>query len=311
MESGNSVDMDINVLAPSRKEKGRTVIGEKYALINKISRDEAEELFAETGIRITFSENEYTTKVLIGSVNFGKLRIAQHLEGKFVAVKKIKGFNEIQQSKNEGALQAKLEGKSNIMPILDFVESTSSQKMPVLYQFMPLAGFGNGSRLRSCLQKVSPYLREQIIVHVAQSLATGLKNMHQSGIYHLDLKPANFVLDKVGELFIIDFGCAKELSDGVLREEGLGDSRYFSPERLSFIKILYHHQTPYPILAEKVDAWALGVTLLELLSGSYPFNFLVSVEALQQEAIVDRAEDLNYGDVYTRMYGSSPVYGNR
>ncbi len=36
-------------LSPVRKEKGRTEIGEKYALINKISRKEAHALFEQSG----------------------------------------------------------------------------------------------------------------------------------------------------------------------------------------------------------------------------------------------------------------------
>ncbi len=195
-----------------------------------------------------------------------------HLEtGEFVAVKKIKGDHEIQQSRNEGALQTKLEGKPNILPILDFVESVSSEEKPVLYQFMPLAGFGNGEELRMRLQSVA-HSQEQILTHVAQSLLTGLHHMHQAGIYHLDLKPSNMVIDQQGVVYIIDFGCAKELTDGMLYEEALGDSKYFSPERLAYARQLYHHQTPAPIDAGKIDAWALGITLLELASGSYPFD---------------------------------------
>ncbi len=257
----------------SKREEGRTIIGKKYELFRKISRKDARILFEQTGIKVEFPEGKNKAKVLVGSGNFGKLRIARHLKtGKFVAVKKVKGTREIQQSRDEGALQAKLKGKSNIMSILDFVESSSSNDEPVLYQFMPLAGFGNGEVLEAQLQNAPHELQQQIVMHVAQGLLTGLQNMHEGDIYHLDLKPANIVLDQHGKVYIIDFGCAKELPMGILKREALGDIRYFSPERLAYAQALYQNQTPHPIDAEKVDAWALGITLLELFVGSYPFE---------------------------------------
>ncbi len=279
-ELGNVVSTGNNTLSSERKEKGHTEIGGKYELITKISREEADELYHQTGIKISFPDGKFRTRVFLGSGNFGKLRIARDREtNEFVAVKKIKGADEIQQSKNEGALQAKLNGKSNIMPILDFVESLCSNKEPVLYQFMPLAGFGTGEELMMRLENSAA--KEQCITHVAQSLSRGLQGIHEASIYHLDLKPANMVLDNRGEVYIIDFGCAQELSDGLIREEALGDSRYFSPERLAYASQLLQNQTPAPIDASKVDAWALGLTLLELVLGEYPLDQETYLECLK------------------------------
>jgi len=283
-------------LSPQRTDKTHTIIGDKYALINKISREEAQSLFEQTGIQIEFPKGKYRTKFLIGRGNFGKLRLAQDIQTRqFFGVKKIKGSKEIEQSRNEGVLQAKLEGKSNIMPILDFVESLSSQQEPVLYQFMPLAGFGNGDELKARLQKVSPLLREQVLMHVAHSLATGLSHMHQAEIYHFDLKPGNMVLDLNGEVLIIDFGCARQLSKGRLLDEALGDSRYFSPERIELARKLLHATPVAPLDASMIDAWALGMTLLELSLGRYPFdqvNFMERVQGWDQAYFAEKLSQI-------------------
>ena len=260
LEEG-SAQAELSGVASIRIDKGHTQIG-AYDLINKISRDDADLLETQTGVRIGFADRVERTKVLLGKGSFGKLRIARHCDtGSFVGVKKIKGETEIQASLNEGAIQQKLDGIPNIMPLLDSVETVGSQKEPVLYQFMPLAGSGNGDELRDRLQR-SPH--DEVLIHVAASLLNGLQGMHEKGIAHLDLKPSNFVIDKQGEVFIIDFGCAIEIAEEGI---GLGDVRYFSPERLASTK-----NPNTPIDAKKVDAWALGITLLELATGDHPFS---------------------------------------
>ncbi|NGX59843.1 MAG: hypothetical protein KR126chlam3_01000, partial [Chlamydiae bacterium] len=258
-----------------RDGKGYTRIGKKYDLINKISRKEARILLAQTGIEIAFQEGKSRTKVQLGEGNFGKLRISRNAETtEFVGVKKVKGSDKIAQSQNEGVLQMKLKGMPNIMPILDFVESIGSEEEPVLYQFMPLAGFGNGNELKGRLGGIRefPERQEQILTHVAQGLLTGFSHMHKAHIYHFDMHLGNMVFDKKGETFIIDFGCAKEIPGGIVREEVLGDTRYYSPERWAFSRQIYNDYHPEAYSASKADAWSLGVSLLEIAIGAYPFD---------------------------------------
>ncbi len=270
-EELGSINTHASSLSPEREE-GYTKIGKRYELIKKITRDDAPRLLRQTGIQVHFPDRKFKTEVLIGSGNFGKLRIARNIETQeFVAVKKVKGTNEIEQSRNEGAIQAQLIGKPNILPILDFVESLSSNKEPVLYQFMLLAGFGNGEELQAHLN-ARESIQSPVILHVAQGLANGLYHMHKAGIYHLDIKLSNLVLDMKGELFIIDFGCAKEFKDGQIDGSAIGDSRYFSPERLNRGRQRAQGVGIDPIAADKVDAWALGLTILELATGNYPFD---------------------------------------
>lgn len=261
-------------LSSKREGKTHTRIGDRYDLVNWISRPEAEILFDQTGISIAFPEGKNKTEAVIGEGSFGKVRLAYDVVAKrFVGVKKIKGAAQIAQSKQEGELHTKLRGKPNILPILNYVGSTDSQGFPVIYEFITLAGFGSGEKLREHLRVFSDASKkEQIVIHVAKGLLTGLFHMHQERIFHLDLKLSNTVFDINGGPFIIDFGCAKELPDGQIREQLAGDTEYFSPERISFFKQISMGQQPDPIAAESIDAWALGVSLLELVTGEYPFD---------------------------------------
>ena len=101
---------------------------------------------------------------------------------------------------------------------------------------MPYAGFGNGNLFCTQLKYLdNQILSNKLLFHVAQGLATGLSHMHRENIYHLDLKPDNFVIDLKGVVYIIDFGCAMESSGPI--KGGIGDTRYYSPERLAHVRM--------------------------------------------------------------------------
>ena len=264
-----------------RQDKSRTIIvnqanGHRYALINKIKSEEAGKLFQDTGIQVSFVEGERKAKFILGEGQFGKVRLARFLDSansqqqiQFVGVKKIKGKEKIEASRNEALLQFQLKGRPNIMPLLDSVDSKSSADELALYQFMPLAGFGNGRVLKTKLAWLDDIsLKNKILVHTAKALLTGNQAMHELQIYHLDNKPDNFVIYKEGKIEIIDFGCAIQVKNPLVPKVN-GDTRYFSPERLQCSR----EQTQNSAFdASKADAWALGVTLWELAIGDYPFD---------------------------------------
>jgi serine/threonine protein kinase len=208
----NSVELEENKPESpnARQQKGHTIIDNRFALINKITRVEADDLQAQTGIEVTFKADQNKAKFLLGRGQFGKLRLARdNRNNQFVGVKKIKGESEIAASQSEAELQKELNGLEHIMPLMSSVKTQGSEGQPVLYQFMPLAGFGNGETLQQALAvcvKKDPILTMQALVHVAKSLLLGLSHMHQAHIYHMDLKPSNVVIDNVGKVYLIDFG---------------------------------------------------------------------------------------------------------
>lgn len=104
---------------------------------------------------------------------------------------------------------------------------------------------------------------------VAQALLVGLEagrgldHAHRRGIVHRDIKPANLLFAEDGRLAIADFGLARALADAAWTEPSgsvMGTARYASPE-----------QARGQAVDGKADVYALGLVLVEAVTGEVPF----------------------------------------
>jgi formylglycine-generating enzyme required for sulfatase activity len=97
-------------------------------------------------------------------------------------------------------------------------------------------------------------------VSFATQIAQGLAAAHEAGIVHRDIKPANVMITRRDEVKIVDFGIAK-LSGADLTRTGssLGTVAYMAPEQFR------------GLVDARVDLWALGIVLYEMLTGRRPF----------------------------------------
>jgi len=88
---------------------------------------------------------------------------------------------------------------------------------------------------------------------------------HGKGVYHRDIKPSNIMIDKKGQVKIIDFGIAKSETDPNLTIAGTacGTPAYMAPEQFSPTA-----DTDYAL----VDIYAVGTTLYKILVGECPYK---------------------------------------
>jgi serine/threonine protein kinase len=117
------------------------------------------------------------------------------------------------------------------------------------------------------VQKRGP-LREQETRTYTRQLLEGLDACHDSGVYHLDIKPENLLLGQDGALRISDFDLA---SYDIECFEKRGSNGYVCPEMFG---------TAFPCDASKADVWSAGVTVFTMLMGHQPFKEATSQERL-------------------------------
>jgi len=101
---------------------------------------------------------------------------------------------------------------------------------------------------------------EKVLGKVADSVLKGLSYLHEHRIIHRDIKPQNILLDSEGNIKLCDFGVSGVVVNS-LATTFTGTSYYMAPERIQ--------GHPYSVTS---DIWSLGLTLLEVAMGKFPFD---------------------------------------
>src|SRR5690349_3652605 len=116
----------------------------------------------------------------------------------------------------------------------------------------------DGEDLSSVLRRTGPLPRDRAL-EIARKICAGLAAAHDEGVLHRDLKPSNIMLDRQGEVHIMDFGLAGLAHE--IEDVRSGTPAYMAPEQL---------------LGEEVsvrsDIYALGLVLYELFIGKPAFE---------------------------------------
>lgn len=143
---------------------------------------------------------------------------------------------------------------TNLITIYDFGRLPDNR----LYLVMELL---TGGDLEERLHR---RVSEDMAIKIMRQLASVLHFVHQKGIIHRDVKPANILFREDGTLVLTDFGIAKKIDNNVgLTQAGMmiGSPAYSSPEQVQGMEI-----------DQRADIYSAGVVFLELLTGSNPFK---------------------------------------
>lgn len=106
-------------------------------------------------------------------------------------------------------------------------------------------------------------LAEPAACRLIQQLLAGVSFCHQHGVIHRDVKLENALLDRDGNIKLIDFGLAALVpSLTTLLRVHCGSPSYAAPEIVA--------RKPY--LGPPVDLWSLGVVLFACVAGFLPFH---------------------------------------
>lgn len=148
-------------------------------------------------------------------------------------------------------------------------------------------------------------LDDRRIPGLLDQIAAGLDYAHARGVIHRDIKPGNVLMTDDGRAVLADFGLAWLLEGAHLTLTGgvIGTPEYMAPE-----------QAGGEAIDHRVDVYALGVVLYEMLVGARPFVAETPIAVLLQHlqdpppSIVDARPDLplGVGEVIARALAKDP-----
>ncbi|HVS37727.1 MAG TPA: protein kinase [Gemmataceae bacterium] len=102
--------------------------------------------------------------------------------------------------------------------------------------------------------------------HIAEQIADALAHLHKEGVVHRDLKPSNVLLRPDGQAVLLDFNLSAD-ARSVNRRIG-GSLPYMPPEQLR----AFLGEAPSRALDGRLDLFALGVILYQVLTGELPYG---------------------------------------
>jgi serine/threonine protein kinase len=119
-----------------------------------------------------------------------------------------------------------------------------------------LMEYVEGSTLRKEIYDTDAPFSIERILEVMQPITAALNYAHKKGFIHCDVKPANIMLHKNGNILVADFGIARMSESSTVTMAGAGTPAYMSPEQ-----VLGEFPSP------QMDVYSLGVILYEMLTG--------------------------------------------
>ncbi|KAK6108186.1 Protein kinase domain family protein [Brugia pahangi] len=140
-----------------------------------------------------------------------------------------------------------------------------------------------------------------------------VRTIHEKGIVHSDLKPANFLLVG-GNLKLIDFGISSAIptnKTSVMKDTQMGTLSYMPPEAIAGSNASVHDGKEIYKVRKKCDVWALGCILYNMVYGHTPYqmwtNPIQKMHAILNKPIVfEKIEDADLMDVLKRCLTRDP-----
>jgi len=207
----------------------------------------------------------------IGSGGYGVVVKALHVStGVFVAIKQVNLRNS-----PDSAIRA-LQLEINLMQTLDseyivkYLDHFT--KDDVLCIVMELVENGSLSNL---VKRCDNELPETVVNIFVEKILYGLQYLHNQGVVHRDIKGANILLTRDGDVKLADFGISSKLSELQKKKnaEVVGTPYWMAPEVIRSEGV----QTVS-------DIWSLGCTIIELLTGKPPYYNLNQMQAMYHMA---------------------------
>ncbi|KAK8892377.1 hypothetical protein M9Y10_029603 [Tritrichomonas musculus] len=217
--------------------------------------------------------------------------------GEEVAIKEFKWIkmngSRLQSFQREVAVLATV----NHPTLLKLIGATDTPPFCIITEWMP-----NGSLFSALHEQalVDPTLK----MIAAFDIARGMQYLHAHHIVHRDLKSLNVLMDKDMRVRICDFAFSRHATNEQTMTSNIGTPHWMAPE------ILFSNQN----YTSKVDVYAFGVLLWELVTSQIPYNgvpgrsIMYEVRDLDIRPALPSSEFINpsFRDLITQCWDRNP-----
>ena len=149
----------------------------------------------------------------------------------------------------------------------------------------------DGENLSARLKRTNAPLAESEVHNYLNQILDGLEAIHNEGMFHLDIKPANIMVDSHDVVKLIDFGASKQQSTvgGATMSTGISYTNGYAPSE--------QMAQSYDKFGPWTDFYALGATVYKLLTNQDP----PSVSDLSEDEAEDKHLALPMPNVSEKM----------
>src|SRR5690349_8939329 len=229
--AGNS-DPDISRVTSSIEDEGRflpgTLLGGRYRILGLLERGGMGEVYRATD-----------------------LALGQAVALKFLPEEAARNPRLLERFHGEVRV-ARLVSHPNVCRVFDIGEAEGAPFISMEYV--------DGEDLASLLTRIGRLPGDKAL-SAARQICAGLAAAHDSGVIHRDLKPQNVMMNKRGDVVIMDFGLAAIADQLTGAEVRNGTPAYMAPEQLRGSGV-----------TQASDIYALGLVLYELFTGKRPYE---------------------------------------
>ena len=240
-------DIDIHQLLP----QGALLQGGKYRVVRYLSSGNFGNTYIveNTGMQVEFAMKEFFLRNICYRTGGAGMSVSPAVSPEKVAVQREKFKKEARRlyglsSKHLVHVNDMFEENGTVYYVMDFVK---------------------GESLSSYMRRTGQPLSEEQALFVFGQLLDGLEEVHSKQIWHLDLKPENLMIDKDGNVVIIDFGASKQVGQSG-KYTGTSNILCYTPGYAPTEQVNQNMDAIGPW----TDIYALGATLYNLVTGIDP-----------------------------------------
>ncbi len=218
---------------------------------------------ADTATQLPHQIGEYKIVRPLGRGGMGSVYLARHMKlGREVALKVLATHrlaDPRMQSRFESEMRAV--GRLSHPNIVTAHDAREIEGTAVL-----VTEFIDGLNLGQLVDAGGP-LNTSDACEIVRLIAVAMQYTHEQGFVHRDIKPSNIMLSRAGEVKLLDLGIARfhygdpDRAEITGTGQAMGTADYIAPEQV----------TDSRSVDIRADIYALGCTLMKLLTGSAPF----------------------------------------